>query len=75
MSEKWPRVTASQIIKVLEKSGFFLARQSGSHLIYKNPEGRRATVPYHAGKVLHPKILRNIIKEADISIGKLRTLL
>ncbi|MEO7659474.1 MAG: type II toxin-antitoxin system HicA family toxin [Pyrinomonadaceae bacterium] len=65
----------SQIIKVLEKSGFFLARQSGSHLIYKNLEDRRATVPYHAGKVLHPKILRNIMKEADISIGKLRTLL
>jgi HicA-like toxin of HicAB toxin-antitoxin system len=28
-----PRVTVRQIIAVLEKSGFTLARQSGSHMI------------------------------------------
>ena len=71
MSEKWPRVTASQIIKVLEKAGFLLARQSGSHIIYKNIEGRRATVPYHSGKTLHPKILKSILKEADLTIEDL----
>ncbi|MFZ8829577.1 MAG: type II toxin-antitoxin system HicA family toxin [Armatimonadota bacterium] len=35
--------------------GFYLARQSGSHKIYKNQEGKRVTVPYHAGKIIHPK--------------------
>jgi len=30
-----PRVTARQIMSVLEKAGFALVRQSGSHLIYK----------------------------------------
>lgn len=39
MKEKLPRITASDVIKVLEKAGFFLARQSGSHKIYKNKEG------------------------------------
>jgi predicted RNA binding protein YcfA (HicA-like mRNA interferase family) len=33
---KLPRLTARQIIAVLEKAGFSLARQSGSHMIYKN---------------------------------------
>lgn len=61
------RVTASEIIKVLEKCGFFLARQSGSHKIYKNDEGRRATVPFHSGKILHPKILKSIMNEAGLS--------
>ena len=75
MSEKWPRVTASQIIKVLEKADFFLVRQSGSHMIYKNLEGRRATVPFHSGKILHPKVLKSIMKEAAITIEELLALL
>lgn len=75
MSDKWPRVTASQIIKVLERSDFMLARQSGSHMIFKNVEGRRATVPFHAGKILHPKILKSIMKEANLSIEELLDLL
>jgi len=47
MSGKLPRVTAVDVMKVLKHVGFFLARQSGSHKIYKNKEGKRATVPYH----------------------------
>lgn len=43
-----PRVTAAQIIRLLEDLGFQLARQSGSHKIYRHPEtGQRVTVPYH----------------------------
>ena len=38
---KLPRLTARQIIAVLEKAGFSLARQSGSHMIYKNATGKR----------------------------------
>ena len=75
MSEKLPRITASDIINVLERVGFSLARQSGSHKIYKNTEGKRITVPFHAGKTLHPKILKSIIKDADISIEKLKEML
>jgi predicted RNA binding protein YcfA (HicA-like mRNA interferase family) len=49
---KLPRLTARQIIGVLEKAGFSLARQSGSHSIYKNAAGKRVTVPFHAAKIL-----------------------
>ncbi len=37
MKEKLPRVTASDVVKVLEKAGFFLARQKGvtEYEIYK----------------------------------------
>jgi len=75
MSEKLPRVTADEIIRVLEKLGFFLSRQSGSHKIYKNKQGRRVTVPYHSGDVLHPKILKSILKDADLTIDHLRDLI
>ncbi len=67
MSQRLPRVTADEIIRVLEKVGFTLARQSGSHKIYKSSTGKRVTVPYHKGKVLHPKVLASILKDADLS--------
>lgn len=75
MTKGLPKLTAREIIAILEKIGFYLSRQSGSHKIYKNKEGKRATVPFHAGKILHPKVLKSIIRDADISEGQLEKLL
>ncbi len=75
MTEKLPRVTAAEAVKVLERAGFLLVRQSGSHKIYKNKEGKRATVPYHAGKTLHPKVLQSILRDANITVKKFKDLL
>lgn len=75
MSEKLPRVTAIEIIRVLEQAGFLLSRQSGSHKIYKNKEGNRVTVPYHSGKIIHPKVLTNIIRDADLTVKEFKDLL
>lgn len=75
MSQRLSRVTAAEVIKVLEHTGFSLARQSGSHKIYKNQEGRRVTVPYHAGKILHPKVLKSILRDADLTIEQFEKLL
>jgi len=72
---KLPRLTARQIVSALQKTGFSLARQSGSHMIYKNAAGRRVTVPFHASKILHPKVLRNILRDADLSLQQLEELL
>jgi len=72
MSEKLPRVTATDIIRALEKAGFFLARQSGSHKIYKNEQGKRATVPFHSSDILHPKVLKSILKDAGLTIEDLK---
>ncbi len=72
---KLPRVTAREIITVLEKKGFLLSRQSGSHKIYKNAAGKRVTVPFHAQKILHPKLLRSILRDAEIEPEELEGLL
>lgn len=72
---KLPRLTARQIVSALEKVGFSLSRQSGSHMIYKNAAGKRVTIPFHAAKILHPKVLKSILRDADLSIEKLETLL
>lgn len=75
MSEKLPRVTAADTIKVIQKIGFSFSRQSGSHKIYKNDKGNRITVPFHSGKILHPKTLISILKDAGIPIETFRELL
>ncbi|MCX9014130.1 MAG: type II toxin-antitoxin system HicA family toxin [Candidatus Methanoperedens sp.] len=68
MSEKLPRVTANEIIKIVEKMGFRFSRQSGSHKIYKNDEGKRVTIAYHSGKILHPKVVKSILVDAGLSV-------
>ena len=75
MSEKLPRVKANKVIRVLEKLGFTLARQSGSHKIYKNSEGIRITIPYHSGKTLHPKLLKIILRDIELSVEEFKKLL
>ena len=70
-----PRLTAKEIIAVLMRVGFILSRQNGSHRIYKNKDGKRVTVPFHANKILHPKVLKSILRDADLNEEKLRKLL
>ena len=75
MRQRLPRVTADEVIKALEKSGFSLSRQSGSHKIYKNAQSKRVTIPYHRGEVLHPKVLRSILRDAELSVEEFLELL
>lgn len=66
MSPKLPRVTADKASRVLERHGFIIVRQSGSHRIYRNAAGVRVTLPMHAGATLHPRILRAILDDTGI---------
>jgi len=73
--ERLPRITAVEVIKAIKRAGFFLARQSGSHKIFKNRVGKRVTVPYHTGKIIHLKVLHSILRDADLSVEKFKELL
>ncbi|MBI4680231.1 MAG: type II toxin-antitoxin system HicA family toxin [Nitrospirae bacterium] len=75
MTERLLRVTAAETIRALEKAGFFFSRQSGSHKIYKNKEGKRTTIPYHSGKILHPKTLKSILRDSNLTIEEFNNLL
>ena len=74
MSSRSPRITAAEVIRILEKIGFNLTRQSGSHKIYKNSSGKRVTVPYHSGKVLHPKVLKSIVADTGLTMEEFNRL-
>lgn len=66
MSPRLPRLTAKNVIKLIEKRGFRHVRTAGSHYIYENESGRMVSVPFHAGKILHPKLLKSILSIAGI---------
>ena len=51
------------------------ARQSGSHRILKNAAGKRVTVPFHSGTILHPKLLKSILRDAGLTVGAFEELL
>ena len=44
-------------------------------MIYKKAAGKRVTVPYHAAKILHPKLLKSILRDADLTPENLAELL
>ena len=64
----FPSIKAKGFIKVIEKLGFYLDRQKGSHAIDKNTHGNRVVVPIHSGKDLKQGTLVGMIK--DIGINK-----
>ena len=58
---KIPRLTASEAEKLLLRAGFFLLRSKGSHRIY-GKGNKRFVLPFHRGKVLHPKIVKQLME-------------
>ena len=56
-----PRWTAIEAERALLSAGFELLRSKGSHRIY-GKGGQRVTVPFHAGKDLHPKIVKQVLE-------------
>ncbi len=64
---KLPVVNSRQLISALEKTGFHVARQKGSHLRLQHPDGRVVTVPIHPGQDIGRGLLRKILRDAELS--------
>jgi len=80
MSPKLPRMTGKDLIRALRRHGLEVFDQEGSHVFLHRrlPDGRfsnRGTVPVHAGKILPPKTLKSILRDAGLIIDHLIELL
>lgn len=64
---KLPTVTGKQVIIALEKLGFVVQRQKGSHVRLKDHNERVVTVPDYANKTLGKGLLLKILKDAELS--------
>ncbi len=58
---KLPKLTAQQAVTMLLQAGFVHIRSKGSHRIYVK-SNRRVVIPFHAGKTLHPKIVKHVLE-------------
>ncbi len=68
-------INAQMMEKLLLRSGFVKVRQKGSHAFYRHPDGRVTTVPHHKAKALARPLIREILREIEISIEDYNSLL
>lgn len=66
---KLPRLTALEVARILERLGFAHTHTTGSHMVFKQPDGRKTVVPYHAGEEIGTGLLLKIIKK-DLGMSK-----
>lgn len=67
---KPPVLKPREVCGILESAGFVLIRQRGSHMQYRNPDGRATTVPNHPGRDISPVLLRQIIKDIGMTLDE-----
>ena len=76
MSPRLPALRPREVIRALERAGFFVARSSGSHRLVKHPDHpeRSVTIAVHATD-LKLGTLRSIIKQAGFTVEEFLELL
>ncbi len=57
-----------KVAKRLGELGYHPVRQSGSHVIFKQSDGRITVVPNHPGEKIGRGLLRKILRDIDISV-------
>ncbi|MFQ5795820.1 MAG: type II toxin-antitoxin system HicA family toxin [Candidatus Bipolaricaulia bacterium] len=67
-----PIVDAKTMEKILFQLGFEHARQKGSHVFYRHPDGRTTTVPHHLGRDLARPLIREILREIELTPQQFR---
>jgi len=67
-----PVVDFIRMQKVLLSLGFQAVRQKGSHVFYRHPDGRTTTVPNHPGRDLARPLVREILREIELTPEQFR---
>jgi predicted RNA binding protein YcfA (HicA-like mRNA interferase family) len=76
MTGRMPNLTAREVDRALQRGGFKLVHQRGSHRYYASPTtGKIVTaVPMHPGDLKRP-LLKKIIRDAGLTEEQFRKLL
>ena len=65
-----PVLSPRDVMGILGRLGFVEVRQRGSHKQYRHSDGRGTTVPFHAGRDISPTLLRQIVKDIDMTMDE-----
>ena len=68
-------INAKTMEKLLLRLGFVKVRQKGSHAFYRHSDGRVTPVPHHKAKVLARPLIRDILREIEVSVDDYNNLL
>ncbi|HLD84962.1 MAG TPA: type II toxin-antitoxin system HicA family toxin [archaeon] len=66
---KLPLLTAKEVVKILDKLGFKLKRQKGSHMFFEHPDGRTTVIPNHPNEKIDRGLMNKIIRH-DLQISR-----
>ena len=61
-------INSKKMEKLLLRLGFEKVRQKGSHAFYRHADGRTTTIPYHKARMLARPLIREILREIEITI-------
>jgi len=70
-----PLMSAKDMAKILTCLGFIKVRQTGSHVLFKHPDGRTTVVPFHPGEDLGRGLIRKIMRDIELTPDEFTTLM
>lgn len=72
-----PQIPGERLVKALEKAGFYVKGQKGSHvvMVHQRDPLRRAVIPVHGSKPVRPGTLQAILKGAKLSAEEIQKLI
>ena len=71
---KLPQVSAQEVVRALQKAGFSVRRQHGSHIIMRHDDPFAQTVVLNHAQI-DRGTLRAILRQTDVSVDQFTRLL
>ncbi len=62
-----PMLKAKDLARILREVGFVAKRQKGSHQFFEHPDGRTTLVSMHPGEDIGRGLLRQILREIEMT--------
>jgi predicted RNA binding protein YcfA (HicA-like mRNA interferase family)/predicted RNase H-like HicB family nuclease len=66
-----PVLKPQEVVRILENLDFIEVRQRGSHKQFRHEDGRGTTVPFHKGRDISPRLLRQIANDIGLSVEEM----
>lgn len=66
-----PVLKPQEVVRILKNLKFAEVRQKGSHKQFRHPDGRATTIPFHKGRDISPRLLRQIASDIDLTVEEL----
>jgi predicted RNA binding protein YcfA (HicA-like mRNA interferase family) len=63
-----PILKPHEVVRILERLGFVEVRQKGSHKQFRHEDGRATTIPFHKGRDISPRLLRQIASDINLTV-------